>query len=124
MTVALPSGHSACISILHSSKVGRLKALVQESFQQYRITLVNAAGRRLIDLEEPLQTAGIQDEDQLTVVVGQAQLAATSNAFALWDCGSNRVITWGNALSGGDSSAVQDQLRSVQQIQATEKLST
>ena len=29
------------------------------------------------------------------------------------------MVTWGTATSGGDSSAVQDQLKSVQQIQAT-----
>ena len=30
------------------------------------------------------------------------------------------VMTWGAAYSGGDSSAVRDQLRGVQQIQATD----
>ena len=30
-------------------------------------------------------------------------------------------MTWGRAGSGGDSSAVQDQLKDVMQIQATEK---
>ena len=29
------------------------------------------------------------------------------------------VVTWGSASSGGDSTAVQDQLRTVQEIQAT-----
>ena len=30
-------------------------------------------------------------------------------------------MTWGDALLGGDSSAVRDQLKNVQQIQATER---
>ncbi len=30
-------------------------------------------------------------------------------------------MTWGNALDGGDSSAVQDQLKRVMQIQATHR---
>ncbi|OLP82183.1 hypothetical protein AK812_SmicGene37179 [Symbiodinium microadriaticum] len=33
--------------------------------------------------------------------------------------GDGSVITWGDADDGGDSSAVQDQLRDVQQIQAS-----
>ena len=38
---------------------------------------------------------------------------ATVRAFAVWCCGGNTVLTW------GDSSAVKDQLRNVQQIQVT-----
>ena len=34
--------------------------------------------------------------------------------------GDGSVHSWGNAESGGDSSAVQDQLRDVQQIQASD----
>ena len=33
--------------------------------------------------------------------------------------GDGSVVTWGDAHHGGDSSAVQDQLRDVQQIQAS-----
>ena len=111
VTVALPSGRSASFSILKSSNVGDLKALALDCFQKHFLTLVNAAGRRLTDPMESLQTAGIQDEDQLTAVVGQAKLAATDFAFALWYCGGNEVITWGDPQFGGDSSSVQDQLR-------------
>ena len=46
------------------------------------------------------------------------QIQATDGAFAaILEDGS--VVTWGDARSGGDSSAVRDQLRGVQQIQAT-----
>ena len=31
------------------------------------------------------------------------------------------VVTWGDPLDGGDSSAVQDLLRNVQQVQATDR---
>ena len=34
---------------------------------------------------------------------------------------SGAVVTWGNPESGGDSSRVQDQLRNVQHIQATDR---
>ena len=46
------------------------------------------------------------------------QIQATGGAFAaLLDDGS--VITWGRSHLGGDSSAVQAQLKNVQHIQAT-----
>ena len=44
---------------------------------------------------------------------------ATDFAFAALRADGS-VVTWGDAATGGDSSAVQDQLRGVQQIQATE----
>ena len=48
------------------------------------------------------------------------QIQSTDSAFAaILEDGS--VVTWGHAKSGGDSSAVQDQLKGVQQIQATEQ---
>ena len=34
--------------------------------------------------------------------------------------GDGSVVTWGNADCGGDSSAVQEQLKNVQQIQASD----
>jgi alpha-tubulin suppressor-like RCC1 family protein len=41
-----------------------------------------------------------------------------AGAFAV-GLADGSVITWGNPNEGGDCSAVQDQLRNVQQIQAT-----
>ena len=46
------------------------------------------------------------------------QIQATRFAFAAI-LADGSVLTWGNPAGGGDSSAVQDQLRSVEQIQAT-----
>ena len=46
------------------------------------------------------------------------KIQATRQAFAaILEDGS--VVTWGHAINGGNSSAVQDRLRCVQQIQAT-----
>ena len=56
----------------------------------------------------------------LTALVLQPQLAAAHCAFALWCHGDSTIVTWGHADFGGDSSAVQDRLRGVQQIQATD----
>ena len=45
-------------------------------------------------------------------------IQANEAAFAAI-CDDGSVVTWGRAEHGGDSSAVQDQLKNVQQIQAT-----
>ena len=47
---------------------------------------------------------------------GRSKLLVVAFAAIL---GDGSVVTWGQARSGGDSSAVQDQLRDVQQIQAS-----
>ena len=39
----------------------------------------------------------------------------------MWCYGGDRIVTWGHEDHGGDSSAVQDQLRNAQQVQATGK---
>ena len=47
------------------------------------------------------------------------QIQASTSAFAAI-LGDGSVVTWGEACNGGDSSAVQDQLKNVQQIQASD----
>ena len=52
--------------------------------------------------------------------MAQAPLVTrASEAFALWISGGS-VVTWGNPKGGGDSSAVQDQLRHVRKICAAD----
>ena len=120
-TVTLPSGRSVNLSLPQSSKVGDLKTLTQESLglERQLLQLVTADGQVLTDHTKPLQDAGLQDGDLLMVIAGHAKLAATRKAFALF-C-KDQGVTWGDRKSGGDSSAVQDQLRSVQQVQATSR---
>ena len=90
------------------------------SRKQICMRLVTPDARVLTDPAQSLEDAGLKDGDQLTAIVGQANLASTDTAFASWCCGGDGVVTWGNSHSGGHSSAVQDQLRSVQQVQATD----
>ena len=61
--------------------------------------------------------SNIQSGDSLTLHVNAVQLQSTACSFAAI-LGDGSVVTWGVADSGGDSSAVQDQLKNVQQIQA------
>ena len=198
VTVALPSGRSASLSVMQSCTVGDLKALARESLGQSFSRLVTADGRILTNPMESLEAAGLQDGDWLTAMVGQTQLAATFRPFLcaalganvslgrpqFWWCSSTSAeecaansghsfcicchsgrwfrgdmgqarIWWlqlelcspklaeeraadsgikccicchpgrwlrgdmGPFICGGDSSAVQDQLKNVQQIQAT-----
>ena len=61
----------------------------------------------------------MQNGDSLTLHINGVQVQASAHAFAaILSDGS--VVTWGDQLSGGDSSAVQVQLKDVQQIQASD----
>ena len=71
-----------------------------------------AEGRQL-DLTATLREVGLQDGDVVAAVVQLGQLAATGKAFA-WHGHGGEVVTWGDPEEGGDSSQVQEQLRSVQ----------
>ena len=73
----------------------------------------------LTNLTDSLQAAGIQDGEHLIAVAQQGQVSTTKKAFAAWCYGGNCVVAWGPPESGGDSSGIRDQLRNVQQIQAT-----
>ena len=117
--VVLPSGKWKCLSIAESSKVGDLKCLAQKSFEQGFLRLVTAEGHVLADLNQSLKALGLREGDHLTAIVQQAKSAARYGAFAIWCCGGNRIVSWGKPYVGGDSSAVQDLLRNVQQVQAT-----
>ena len=119
LNIALPSGKRKALEFDESSKVGDLKRLAQKSFGQGLLRLVTAMGTVLLDPQQSLLAAGLQDGDHVTAVVQRAKLAATNRAFAMWCCGGDTVITWGHENHGGDSSEVQDQFRSVQEIKAT-----
>ena len=105
--VALPNAHEELLTLPPFSTVQDLKTKAQRAF-----------GRKCLRLIDLIEEAEIKDGECLNALVLQPQLAATQRAFALWCHGDNAVVTWGDADFGGDSSAVRDQLRSVQQIQA------
>ena len=118
ISIALPSGRSEAFTLPQSSKVGDLRILAQKSFQRGFLRLVDA-DHGMVDPAVSLQSAGLKDGDNLTAIVIHPKVAATARAFALFCSGGNRVVTWGHPGYGGDSSEVQDQLKGVQQIQAT-----
>ena len=118
VVVSLPSGSGKTLLLPELSKVGDLKILAQRSFGQGFLKLVTAEGHALTDPEDLLKAAGVQDGEHLTAVAQRARVTATREAFAVWCCGGNWVVTWGNIKSGRNCSLVKDQLRNVQQIQA------
>ena len=119
VNVALPSGRSEELSLPQSSKVGDLRALAQKSFQLGFLRLL-AADHSVLDPTVSMQAAGLEDGDHLTAIVLEAKVAAMEQAFASFCCGGDRIVTWRSPAHGGDSSEVQDQLKGVQQVQATQ----
>ena len=119
INAVLPNGHSELLTLLPSSTLQELKTAVQQAFGKRYFKLITAKNRVLVDFEQSLEEAEVEDGECLTALVLQPQLTATSSAFALLCHGDNAVVTWGDAKRGGDSSAVRDQLRGVRQIQAT-----
>ena len=118
VSVGLPSGRSEEFSIPQSSKVGDFQILAPKSCPVGFLRLVTAEGRQLVDPTESLQWCGVQNGDHLTAIVLEAK-PQVEEAFALWCYGGDKILTWGNPEFGGDNSQVQDQLRRVQQLQAT-----
>eukprot|EP00434_Breviolum_minutum_P016423 symbB.v1.2.014476.t1/scaffold1055.1/size140776/18 len=114
ISVRCPSSHDD-IAVFHQK---HLKG-AQRAFGKKCIRLITAKNRLLVNFEQTLEEADIEDGECLTVLVLQPQLAATDHAFALWCHGDSAVVTWGRAGFRGDTSAVKDQLKGVQQIQAT-----
>eukprot|EP00434_Breviolum_minutum_P003472 symbB.v1.2.003053.t1/scaffold161.1/size290820/4 len=90
----------------------------QLAFGKKYLRLLTAKNQVLVDPDKTLEEAQIEDGECLTALVLQPELAATHSAFALWCHGDSAVVTWGSEDYGGDSSAVRDQLKGVQQIQA------
>ena len=60
----------------------------------------------------------IHDGDRLVLHVSRVQILCTPSACAAI-LGDGSVATWGDASFGGDISSAQDQLKDVQQIQAS-----
>ena len=117
ISIALPSGRSEAFTLPQSSKVGDLRILAQNIFQRGFLRLVDA-DHGVVDPAASLQDARLEDGDRLTAIAVEAKIAAAEQAFALFCRGSNQVVTWGKPY-GRDSFEVKDQLKGVQQVQAS-----
>ncbi|OLQ08545.1 E3 ubiquitin-protein ligase HERC2 [Symbiodinium microadriaticum] len=79
--------------------------------------LLDSSGRALVGSSKIIDSS-VRSGDCLSLHLSRVQIKASSCAFAAI-LGDGSVATWGKAEYGGDSSAVQDQLKNVQQIQAS-----
>ena len=113
INVVLPNGHAELLELMPSAKVSDLRAKAQRAFGKKYLRLITAKNRVLVNFEQSLEEAEIEDGECLTALVLQPQVAATSRVFALWRHGDSAIIPWGHADFGGDSSAVGDQLKGV-----------
>ena len=97
INVALPNGHAELLTLLPSSTLQELKTAAQQAFGKMHLRLITAKNRVLVNFEQTLEEAEIEDGECLTALELQPQPAATKIAFALWCHGDSRIVTWGNA---------------------------
>ena len=97
INVALPNGHAELLTLLPSSTLQELKTAAQQAFGKMHLKLITAKNRVLVNFEQTLEEAEIEDGECLTALVLQPQLAATKIAFALWCHGDSRIVKRGNA---------------------------
>ena len=94
-----------------------LKQRAQVALGGRKGRLLDASGVAL-DGREEITNSRIQNGDSLTLHISSVGIQSSAQAFAAI-LGDASAVSWGDAATGGDSSAVQVQLQNVQQIQAT-----
>ena len=124
--VGLLSGRAVALDAEQDEEVASFKHRAQTALGVGRGRLLNSSSD-VLDGYASLSTAGVKNGDLLTWLLTQETQVVCNHkpepdevcAFAaILDDGS--VVTWGDLDYGGDSTAVQDELRNVQQIQASD----
>ena len=115
--VGLLSGRTVTVQADLEEAVGTLKRRAETALEVGKGRLVDSSGG-VLDVDAPIKRARLQNGESLVLHIGRVQVNATYRAFAAV-LGDGSVVTWGDAGQGGDSSAVQNQLKNVQQVQAT-----
>ena len=87
INVALLNGHAELLTFLPSSTVQDVRIKAQRALGQKCLRLVTSKKRVLVDFEQTLEEAEIEDGECLTALVLQPQLAATSGCLCL-------VVSW------------------------------
>ena len=120
LRVALISGRAVQVPASMDCPLKSIKLQAQRSLQTSLGILRDSKGQILDDCQT-VKEAGLELGDALTLQVRQTMLASSKfgAAFAAM-MGDGSVVTWGNSACGGDSSTVQQQLKNVQLIKATE----
>ncbi|OLQ02266.1 Protein pim1 [Symbiodinium microadriaticum] len=115
--VGLISGKTATVQAALDETVETLKRRAQTALGVGKGRLLDSMGD-VLDGCMLIKTARLQNGDLLTLHIRKVQVTACCHAFAAI-LGDGSAVTWGHAECGGDSSVVQNQLKDVQQIQAS-----
>ena len=115
--VGLLSGRTATVKAGLDEEVDALKCRAETALGVSKGRLRNSSGG-LLNGYARIQEAWVQNGDSLTLQLNRVQVCGSKHAFAAI-LGDASVVTWGYALYGGDSRAVQQLLTNVQQIQAS-----
>ena len=118
--VGLLSGRTVTLEASVADSLGDLKQRAQSELGVGRGRLLNSSGC-LLEGFASLEEAGLENGDSLTLQSSTVQICSSWSAFAAI-LGDGSVTTYDHSGIVVDpcSMAVQDQLRNVQQIQATE----
>ena len=126
--VHLLSGNRVSLEVKANASVESLRQRAQSALITSRGRLLNSSGE-VLDGTKAVAETRLKSGDVLTLHVSQVQLQAPRrpqliarsgplSTFAAL-LGDRSVVTWGDAARSGDSSAVQEQLKNVQHIQAS-----
>ena len=109
LQIALLSGHTITIDAAVDETVDELRQRAQNKLQRGLRCLVNPSGL-VLQKCHTLQDAGIKSGDLLTATAEPIKIVSSrfAAAFAMITFDGS-VITWGNALRGGDSNAPKDE---------------
>ena len=113
--VSLLSGRTVSLEAEPDEPVKALRGKAQKALAVGTGRLLDSS---VLDAATALKESGLQSGDTLTLKLSSFQVRGHGSAFAAI-LGDGSVVTWGDADDGGDSSAVQAQLKDVQQIKAT-----
>ena len=116
--VGLLSGKTVTVTADEGELVEALKLRAQTALGVGRRRLVDSSGS-IVDACSTVAAAQLQNNDSLSLHLDRPQIQSACAAFAAI-LGDGSTMTWGNPDNGGDSSAVQDQLKNVLQIQAND----
>ena len=115
--VTLLSGQSVSLEAELTASVQSLAERARRGLGVGQGRLFSSSGS-VLALDMKLGAAKLQTGNCLTLRVGTVRMRGACESFAAI-LGHGSVATWGGAAHGGDSGSVQDQLKNVQQIQAS-----
>ena len=116
--VGLLSGRMVSLEVGPHESVEELRTRAQKTLAVGRGRLFDSCGS-VLDEAATLEQSAVHSGDTLTLQIRRVHVLSNGFAFAAL-LGDASVVTWGNPHRGGDSTAVKDRLKNVQQIQATE----